>query len=356
MSLDNAIVLGLTLGDDASAREIAVEQVRTQMSLGHRVIVVVSASPANRLAGVQRSNRLPASADAFEIARAMIEPELRAGALLTDQLVASGVDASELEPEVYAPLTRGGALDAEPRVVDASALSAALRESPVIVLAGGVGRDFDGRLTSLGADGGSLSSVFVAERLALPVLVQVEPGERTLPRKAALFARRRDQSPRLVGASGLDLGTFEPSQPIPAEESESKPLRVSLLGLGDVGRGVLDELLGAPDRYRVVGIALTSEDARYAPNLTPEIASFDVNEILTRGADVVINLAPEDGAFSLAVEQAKLRGVNVVQSVASLASSPAPAGADDGYRFVAPPSPSAERGWRGVGSRRVSHR
>ena len=189
----------------------------------------------------------------------------------------------------------------------------------------------------------------------MPVVIQSDRVSGELPRKAALFARRHGVRPRLVSASGLDLGVFDPSAPLAGEGAGTKPMRVSLLGLGELGLGVLDELLGAPKRYRVVGIALTSEDARHAPTLTPEIASFDVDEILTRPCDVVINLAPGNDTVTRAVEQARLRGVNVVQGVASLSRETQRFDSPTGYRFVAPAS-SADRGWRLGGARRVSHR
>ncbi len=352
MSLENAIVLGLTLADD-DAHDGAVAQIRAQLTAGHRVIAVASASPPRRQSGVLKANRLPASADAYEIARAMIEPDLGASVSLVERLGAAGIGAVALAPEESAPLTRGGALDAEPRVIDANALALALDESRVVVLAGGVGRDFDGRLTSLGGDGGALSAVFIAERLALGVRVQVEAGESTLPRKAALFARRCALRPRLVGASGLDLGVFEPADAPGAPAGA--PLRISLLGLGPVGRGVLDELLGAPGRYRVVGVALTSADARYAAGLAPELASFDVHEILTRKADVVINLSSDDGAIADAIGQARLRGVNIVRGASALALAERAHASDAEAQSAAPAACSKRRSWRGVAARKVNH-
>jgi len=357
MSLENAIVIGLTLSDTPEATLQGVEQVRALQTQGHRVIVIACAGEARRTAGVNKANRLPASADAFEIARTMLEPDLRAGEALAQALLDSGIDAALLAPEERAPLTRGGALDAEPRVLDASAFSAALGESPVVILAGGVGRDFDGQLTSLGADGGALSAVFVADRLALPLRIQLEAGESALPRKAALFARKHSQGAALVSPNGLELGEFDPAgEPGPIQRPNTgEPLRVSLLGLGPVGRGVLDELLSAPDRYRVVGVALTSADARYASGLAPELVSFDANEILTRRADVVINLTAEEPALDEVVEQALLRGVNVVRGAGALAVSTTEISEHGSLPFVAPDPAPQRRLWRGLAARRVSH-
>ncbi|MFI4897934.1 MAG: hypothetical protein ACIARR_08925, partial [Phycisphaerales bacterium JB059] len=219
---------------------------------------------------------------------------------------------------------------------------------------GGVGRDFDGRLTSMGADGGALSAVFLGDRLALPVRVSLEPGEESLPRKAALFARRQGTRVALSGSSGVDLGWFDPAfdRPLTSTTGDA-PLRVSLLGLGSVGKGVLHELLSAPDRYRVVGVALTSDDARHAPGLSPEIASFDVEEILTRDADVVINLVDrDDPCFDLSIEQARMRGVNIVSGVGSLSGMNRESPQPTAFRFEQ--AEPRSRAWRG-GARRVSH-
>ncbi len=355
MSLENTTVLGLTRADDAADRVDAIEQIRALTARGQRVLVVASASPDQHRAGVLKANRMPVTADSYEVAGAMIEPDLLASAALAGDLRDAGVAAVALDAGKLAPVTRGGALDAEPRLIDASALSRALRASPVVVLPGGVGRDFDGRLTSLGDGGGALTAVFIGERLALPTRVQLESGESTLPRKAGLFARRYDQRPGLVGASGLDLGVFDPSGTSRSVASGgAQPLRVALLGLGPVGRGVLDELLGAPDRYRVVGVALTSADARYASGLRPELVSYDVSEILTRQADVVINLSQDEHTLVGEIEQARLRGVNIVRGAGALtlagqSEAPEPEGASDSIPM------STRRSWRGVSARRIAH-
>jgi hypothetical protein len=354
MSLENATVLGLTLPDDERGIAPMLEQLREMTACGQRLIVVVSASPMRHQESVNAANRLPVSADAFQIAREMVRSDLEASERLVSILQEGGLRATRLAPEEHGPLTRGGALDAEPRVIDASVINASLEESEIVVFTGGVGRDFDGRLTSMGAEGGALSAVFLGDRLALPVRVRLAPGEDALPRKAALFARRQGVRVALAGSSGVELGWFDPASDAPLSTlSAGAQLRVSLLGLGSVGRGVLHELLSAPDRYRVVGVALTSADARHAPSLSPEIASFDVDEILTRDADVVINLVDrDDPCFDLSIERARMRGVNIVSGVGSLSGMQSEAKPSPALRFEQRETRS--RAWR-ADARRVSH-
>lgn len=321
MGLDSTLVIGLDVpaegeGIADAARWIA-GLVRGE---GRRVIVVAGADPSVRRAGVARANRLAPTADANEVAMALVQPELDAAGSLARALRAAGVRAEALGPEAYAPLSRGGPLDAEPRLVDARAYADALGESEVVVLAGGVGRDFDGRVTSLGDEGACLTALFIADRLALPVVVLDPRGSGwSVPRRAALFARRHGISFDVVGARGEPVARFDPLAP---DAPTGPRLRVALLGLGRVGVGVYERLVGAPGRYQVVGVALSSGDARYAAELPRELVSFDAHEILSRRADVLIDLTEPGDALSELGDEARRRGVNVVRGAGVWSATP----------------------------------
>ncbi len=312
MGLDTAIVIGLDIPAEAArvadaARWIA-GLVRDE---GRRVILVAGAHADDRRAGVARANRMSPTADTREIAAALVQPELDACEIIGDALREAGLVVEVETGESFAPLSRGGPLDAEPRLVDARAYSQALGSSEVLVVTAGLGRDFDGRLTSLGDEGACPTALFIAHRLALPVLIVGGRGGRwSPPRRAALFARRHGLAFDVVGPSGEPVARFEPLAP----DAPSGPrLRVALLGLGKVGLGVYQRLEKAPQSYQVVGVALSSGDARYAAELPRELVSFDAYEILSRRADVLIDLTEPDDPLSELGDEARRQGVNVVR-------------------------------------------
>ncbi|MEZ6242806.1 MAG: hypothetical protein R3B57_07155 [Phycisphaerales bacterium] len=321
MGLDNTLVIGL----DAPAESERVAQAARWIAglvrdEGRRVIIIAGASPMVRQAGVARANRMAPTADPYEVALALVEPELEAAAVVARALLEAGVRAESLAPESYAPLSRGGPLDAEPRLVDARAYADVLSECEVVVLPGGVGRNFDGRVTSLGDEGACLSALFIADKLALPVVVLDPRGDGwSVPRRAALFARRHGISFDVVGACGEAVARFDPLAP---DAPTGPRLRVALLGLGRVGLGVYERLAGAPSRYQVVGVALSSGDARYAAELPRELVSFDAYEILSRRADVLIDLTEPDDPLSELGDEARRRGVNVVRGTGAWSTTP----------------------------------
>ncbi len=166
------------------------------------LIVIVSASRGEQAAMDRRAAGLGLSGDAFTRANLVTLPARENAQRLSGLLTMIGVESSLLEPAVFTPITRGSPLESEPRLLHAKRYEQAVREARVLVLAGGVGRTPDGHLTSLGSGGATLSGLFVAQRLGLPLTLVIGgnsgAGEDTLPKRALLFARRHGVEYRTV--------------------------------------------------------------------------------------------------------------------------------------------------------------
>ena len=181
------------------------------------MIVVVGASPREQRAMEHRSNAMCATGDLLCRSNLVTLPSRENAQRLVGLLGMLGVDAGLLDPVLFAPITRGHALEAEPRLLHGKRFEQAAMRHRVLVIAGGVGRTPEGDTTSLGTGGAELSGLFIAQRLGLPVSLTVSQreidGGYALPKRAELFARKHGVSYGL--SAGVDAEAV-PGEPVPA--------------------------------------------------------------------------------------------------------------------------------------------
>jgi aspartokinase len=197
MTLDHAELLAITESSLRSTSALCSLAGQTMTACESRpVIVIVAASPDEQKIMERRAAELGSTGDAEARANLLTLAARENAQRFTGLLRMMGVEARLADPLALAPITRGSPLEAEPRVLHARRWEDAAHAARAVVLAGGVGRSTDGRITSLGTGGAALSGLFVAQRLGLPARLIVaasdeEPTETfELPRRAALFARR----------------------------------------------------------------------------------------------------------------------------------------------------------------------
>lgn len=267
MALHNSVVLDLTGLETGSLAKAgaAIAQVQMCLMRGRSVIAVVAPDPGRAQRDLADSNRLPATADAGERARVMISGAAEAASAFSEVLAGAGIPAHEAEPALW-PVTRGHALDAEPRHVSADAYSTALTDHAVLVVPGGVGIDGDRRPTSLGANTAPLTALFLGDRLALPVERPDTPdtGDREAEsdlgaRKAARFAERHG-----IAAEPVALRTGDAA-------------RVAVVGDGPVAglvSGWGDALRGSYELEQFPGDPIGADAARaWGPDVVVDFAS-----------------------------------------------------------------------------------
>jgi homoserine dehydrogenase len=320
----------------------AVHEIYRWWREGKRVVAVVSAigSTTDRL--LAEAKRLSARPDEEATAELLATGEAESVALLKLALAKAGIPASALDAARLGVRTRGPLLDADPVALDADALHAHLRQRPVLVVPGFVGRHDDGRLSLLGRGGSDLTALFLAARLNaecrllkdVPGLFEWDPASAgpaprrfatisfadaleldgaILQKKALAFAQSRGLSflvsrcaaarHTLVGATTTAIA----QDPLPLT-----PLRVGILGLGTVGVGVAAHVLRQPERFELVGAVVRDASKRRAIDL-PEAQVFTHPDgLLQQKPDVLIDCAGNPEAFALRLIGALEQGIRVI--------------------------------------------
>ena len=220
-ALEGGSTLGTLAGQLASMPTAGTRGCRGMPGGLGTMIVVVGSSPHDLRAMEQRSAALCATGDLYCRSNLLTLPARENAQKLVSLLRMLDTPAVLLDPVLYAPITRGHALEAEPRLLHAKRFEQAALRGGVLVLAGGVGRTPEGETTSLGTGGAELSGLFIAQRLGLPVDLIVPEREAntvtrdtfTLPKRASLFARKHGVAfgvrPSINALSAAD-------QPVPA--------------------------------------------------------------------------------------------------------------------------------------------
>ena len=160
-----------------------------------------------------------------------------------------------------------------------------------------------------------------AEQLGLPPRRETTPAEllafalnrsgipATLldPSQLAFLARRCEAGHGITivpGGDGPDLA--------PCLRISGPTLRVTLLGCGAVGGGVLAHLLARPALFRVIGVLVRDLDRDRGPNMPGHLLTTDADDLIARDADVVVELLGGREPARRFIRQALARGRSVV--------------------------------------------
>lgn len=307
----------------------AVHAIFAELRAGHRVVAVVSAlgNTTDELLAEARSATF--APDPRVLARLLATGEARAAALLSLALERAGLPVGLLGAENAGIVTEGELLDARPIGLDVDLFHAELGRAPVVVLPGFVGRRVDGELSLLGRGGSDLSAVFVAGKLGaarcllfkdVDGLFEWDPAdvERGTPRRFAnasfddVLALPEGIVQHKAVTTARELGLdFEVGALVAARrtrvsagastwlergasERPARPLRVALLGLGTVGRGVLAHLQAFPDWFEVTHV-LVRDTAKHVAagraaevGLAPEVFTTRFQAVLEGQPDLVV--------------------------------------------------------------------
>lgn len=304
---------------------VVVHEIYRHLRQGQRVVAVVSALDGRTgelLALARAVTENPAPND---LAGLLGHGESQSALLLGMALHRAGIDAITLGPRELSLLAEGDALDADPVSLDAGALRRALEEHTVVVVPGFVAIGREGRSMVLGRGGSDLSALFIAQSLeqapcrlikdvdgiytsdpALPGKAPARFSQITwrdaielagplVQRKALLYAEAYCLRFDVAGA-GLSHATCV--GPGPSRQARQHPpghrLRVALLGAGTVGYGVYRHLVADPERFEVVGIAVSDLDKARPPDLPPELLTDDPWTLVDRPAEVVVELIGDE--------------------------------------------------------------
>ncbi len=295
-----------------------VQEIYRRVQQQQRVVVVVSALGKTTEQLLQRAYSVSEKPSPSAVAALLRTGEATTMALLSLALGDAGIPHSLLDSLQIGLVTEGPHLDSSPQSLDVDALQTALAQAPVAVLPGFVGHNAKGEATLLGRGGSDLTALYVASHLGADCILykdvdgiyESDPATSAkLPRryeklswadaialgavvvqhKAIEFAQRSDQrfSVTQVGAvHGTLVGTDK------SEWSEGRvscsPLRVALLGLGTVGRGVYQHLCAQPKHYEVVGIAVRCPERHIQTGIPASLLSADPWEVIERPCELVV--------------------------------------------------------------------
>lgn len=289
---------------------------------GQRVLAVVSAmgdhtdelqAAAERLGGRDSSEAA--------LAKLLATGEEQSAALLTLAVNRAGVPCTLLDVETLRLIVQGERLDADPYALNRRAVDLALRQAPVVVVPGFVGRHEHGGAALMGRGGSDLTAVFVADQLRASVcrlvkdvdgIYEHDPADRTVERAPRLFAEvsyedalrvanvlvqpKAVEYLSAVGGTAVvtsllhDHGTIvgAPASRL-ASRSRDQRLNVALVGLGTVGEAVYRHLSALSSRFAIAGIAVRDGNRERIAHEEQLVDSVDA--LFERSFDVLIDVS-----------------------------------------------------------------
>jgi homoserine dehydrogenase len=280
---------------------------------GEKVVAVVSALAGQTDSLLDQAQRVGGDAAPESlVARVARVGELHSAALLALALSKVGLRAHTFDPHEMGLAAEGTPLDSNLVTLNADEVWASILDNDVVVVPGFIADHADHGVVTLGRGGTDLSAVFFAAKLGahrVRLIKDVDgvyaedpaknPDAQRFSRMS--YAEAEAASNGLIQVKAIHeaeaddvlievacLGSAEATRIGDFKTSKSKPLkserlRVSLLGCGSVGAGVLDYVKSQPDLFEL-GPVLVRKPNRY------EGATFtiDPDEVLAFEPDILV--------------------------------------------------------------------
>ena len=305
---------------------------------GEKVVAVVSALAGQTDSLLNQAQRAggDGAPDAL-VARVARVGELHSAALLALALSKIGLRSCTLDPHEMGLVAEGTALDSNLVDLDAAAVWEKIHANDVVVVPGFIADHAEYGVVTLGRGGTDLSAVFFAAKLdahRVRLIKDVDGVYAEDPAKnpeaqrfsQMSYAEAERASNGLIQVKAIHeakaddvlievacLGSAEATQIGNFRARKSKPLkgdrlRVSLLGCGSVGAGVLDYLKSQPELFEI-GPVLVRRPARYGTDLR---FTSDVDEVLGFEADILVEVLGGPDLPAEWMRHALLQGAHVV--------------------------------------------
>jgi len=300
----------------------AVHEIFRYARAGFGVVAVVSA-----FEGV--TDRLIAQAKALGadpahevgvsgLAALLASGERETAASLQIALSQAGIPANILDPLAAGLRVEGNGLEGSPVDLASARLRALLDQGRILVVPGFFGSDEEGSVSLLGRGGSDWTALFLAQRLSARCrllkdtdgIYERDPnlgGEAPLrferlnyedalalhapvvQQSALRFALAHSQAFEVARIGSVFGTTVGPHATLLARRAEARrrPLRVTLLGLGAVGRGVYEHLLRQEERFEIVAIAVRRRERHEAAG-APGRLLLSLDEALGVPSDIVV--------------------------------------------------------------------
>ena len=330
------------LKSPADAPAVASE-IYSHVRRGRKVVAVVSALAGETDKLLSEARELGLDHDNELLPAYVVLGEERAAALVAIACDRVGLDAVGLSVQQLGISAEGPSQHARPVALKNNKLREALAHHEVVVVPGfGAVRDC-GRVALLGRGGSDLSAVVLAAELGLDKVRLVKDVDGLYDRdpasasgnpqryRRASWETARQLGGALVQHDAIDLaeasnvcievaalrraeGTVvghhnAPPGPVGAEA----PLKVVVAGCGVVGGGLLSRLLWE-DGFEVVGVLVRDPFKRRDVDAPAELFSNDVDALLAKKPDLVIEALSEGEAGYDLIRRALAQGVDVVSA------------------------------------------
>ncbi len=244
--------------------------------------------------------------------------ERETAASLQIALCHAGIPASLLDPLAAGLRVNGNGIEGAPIDLAVARLTSLLDKGRILIVPGFFGSDEDGGVSLLGRGGSDWTALFLAQRLRARCrllkdtdgIYERDPNSAGEPplrferlhyedalalhapvvQEAALrFAFAHGQTfevARIGSVFGTTVGPQATLLP-KSGDVERRPLRVTLLGLGAVGRGVYEHLLREPERFEIAAIAVRHRQ-RHEESGVPGRLLVTLKEALAVPSDIVV--------------------------------------------------------------------
>jgi homoserine dehydrogenase len=319
MSMSNIVVLkfGSSVLGSAADLPVAVDEIYRHVRAGRRVVAVVSAFAGVTDALIERAHGVGGRADPYAYASLVGSGEIESAAMLTLSLARPGVPARLLPPEQFTLRAHGDPIDAEPHDFDVSLLRSTLERLPAVVVPGFVAHDEENRTVLLGRGGSDFTALFIAQRLGADCILikdvdglyerdPASPGPpprrfshvtwdealrvagRLVQPKTIRFAHLHRQSFQVTRAGAAHATVVGPGPSRLHAAPPAAPVKVVLLGLGTVGRGVYERLRAQPERFELVRAVVRDPAKHAASGIPASLLSSNPWDAVNADAEVVV--------------------------------------------------------------------
>jgi len=321
---------------------------------GYNVLAVVSAIGDTTDNLVAEARRFSDSPDPVAEAYLLASGEQQSAALLTVAANSAGVPARTIDPREFDFVAEGDVLDAAPCGIDTLKLKSRFADGKVLILPGFFAGHKEHGIALLGRGGSDFSAVYLAAQLG--------PSKNGAPTRCRLLKDvdgLYERDPALIGADGIapkrfDFITWDEAielasqlvQPkavrfakaqaqelevaccgknratiIGAAASEKlsnpadlAPIRIALMGLGTVGRALYDHLVGMPDVFEVVGIAVRDKKKHIDAGIPENLIVSNAQGLFARDPQILVEAAGGiDPAYSI-IKRALENGIHVASA------------------------------------------
>lgn len=336
---------GSSILSDLTAIPAAVNEVYHYLRKGFKIIVVVSAI-GNRTNELEDSVKCLLSDSASEpepkaFAELLSTGERTAASLFSIALDNAGIPVYQFNQPCI--LTKGFLLDADPILLRAE-IRHLFSQHSVLVMPGFIGVNEKNELTLLGRGGSDYSAIFSAWAVNAKACVLYKdtngifvPGSNdnvlsqkkyktisyqdcldipypVIQHKALAFAQK-EKINITVKALASKQGTLISEKKSALYEKQihhRRKLKVILLGLGTVGYGTYCHLIKANHLFDVVGILVKNRMKHQHHPISKELLSDNIEELLKRECDVVVELIGELESSTYCITKAIQQKCHVV--------------------------------------------